>query len=62
MENSTYMRFRCVDSQRDGCTGKRVSENRNRGKEKLGGGKGGVQNRRPLERFTGTLEGVGERS
>ena len=53
LENNTHMRVRWVHSQGDGCTGNQVSENGNRGKEKLGGGKGQVQNWRPLERFTG---------
>ena len=36
LENSTHMRVRCIRSHGDGCTRNRVSENRNRGKEKLG--------------------------
>ena len=39
-----------------------MSEDGNRGKEELGFVKGRVEDRGPLERFTQTLEGVGERN
>ena len=59
LKDSTHMRVRCIHSQGDSCPGLRESEDRNRGKEELGGV---VEDRGPLVRFTQTLEGVGERS
>ena len=42
MEDSTHMRVRCVDSQRNTCPRYRVSDDWNRGKEELGGRESGV--------------------
>ena len=56
------MRVGCINSQGDGCSGFKVSKDRNRGEEELGMMEGGVKDRGLLERFTWTLEGVGQRS
>ena len=61
LKNSTHMRVRCINSQGDGSSRFRVSKDRNRGKEELGMLEGGVTDRQPLERFTRTLQGVGQR-
>ena len=61
MKDGTHMTVR-IYSQRDSCSGFRVSEDTNKGEEELGVVKGGVEDRGPLERFTWTLVGVCERS
>ena len=60
LKNSTHMRVGQVNSQGDGSTGFR-NRDRDRGKEELGVAEGRVEDWGPLERFTRTLEGVGER-
>ena len=56
------MGIRSINSQGNGCSRLRVGQNRYRGKEQLGAAKGGVKDDGLRERFTRTLEGVGERS
>ena len=62
LEDSTHMRVRCIDSQGDGCSGYKVRKDRNGGEKELGMMDSGVKFGGPKERFTGTLEGVSERS
>ena len=58
LKDCTNMRVRCVNSQRNGCSRKRVSKDGYRGKEKLGSGEGGFQHRGPLERFPRPLRAL----